>query len=160
MQVIAKYPGVVALTLGAHTHMGEYRILSADIVLEITPSITPKFGNNPAYKIFTVAGDTLRPTDYRILNYDLASMPGQFNSYYTFSVAYSMRGFLDVSLSNLYPALRTAAEKQAIYRGYYYSGSSYNGSAVIPISDTVWPIYWSGIGSMVEQAFIDSVNAY
>jgi hypothetical protein len=160
MQVLTKYPGLVALTLGAHTHMGEYRILSADIVLEITPSITPKFGNNPAFKIFTVSSESLRPIDYRIMNYDLASMPGQFNSYYTFSGAYSMQGPLDVSLYNLYPALRTVAAKQAIYRGFYYSGSSYGGSAVIPISDTIWPIYWSGIGSMVEQAFIDSVNAY
>jgi sphingomyelin phosphodiesterase acid-like 3 len=160
MQVLTKYPGLVALTLGAHTHMGEYRILSADIVLEITPSITPKFGNNPAFKIFTIATDTLRPIDYRIMNYDLALLPRQFNSYYTFSVAYSMRGFLDVSLYNLYPELRTVAGKQAIYRGYYYSGSSYAGSAVIPISDTIWPIYWSGVGSMVEQAFINSVNTY
>lgn len=160
MQVLAKYPGVVALTLGAHTHMGEYRILSADIVLEITPSITPKFGNNPAFKIFTIASDTLRPIDYRIMNYDLASMPAQFNRYYTFSAAYSMQGFLDVSLYKLHPALRTDAEKQATYRGYYYSGSSYGGSAVLPISDTIWPIYWSGIGSMAEQAFINAVNAY
>jgi sphingomyelin phosphodiesterase acid-like 3 len=160
MQVLTKYPGVVALTLGAHTHMSEYRILSADVVLEITPSITPKFGNNPAFKIFTISSDSLRPTDYRIMNYDLASIPGQFNSYYTFSVAYSMQGVLDVSLYNLHPALRTIPAKQATYRGYYYSGSSYSGSAVIPISDTIWPIYWSGIGSMVEQAFIDSVNSY
>ncbi|MFZ4539907.1 metallophosphoesterase [Propionivibrio sp.] len=158
--VLAKYPGLVALTLGAHTHMSEYRILSADIVLEITPSITPKFGNNPAFKIFTISSDTLRPTDYRIMNYDLASMPVQFNSYYKFSVAYSMQGFLDVSLYNLFPELHTNNVKQSIYRGYYYSGSSVSGNAVIPISNTIWPIYWSGIGKMVEQEFIDSVNAY
>ena len=160
MQVLAKYPGVVAMTLGAHTHMSEYRILSADIVLEITPSITPKFGNNPAFKIFTISSDTLRPTDYRIMNYDLASMPVQFNSYYTCSVAYGEQGSLDVSLNKLFPELRTHSAKQAIYRGHYYSGSTVSGNAVIPISDTIWPIYWSGIGSMEKQAFIESVNAY
>jgi sphingomyelin phosphodiesterase acid-like 3 len=160
MQVLAKYPGVVAMTLGAHTHMSEYRILSEDIVLEITPAISPVFGNNPAFKIFTISSDTLKPTDYRIMNYDLATMPVQFNSYYKFSVAYSMQGFLDDSLYSLFPVLRTDMAKQAIYRSYYYSGSSYTGSPVIPINDTIWPIYWSGIGKINNHEFINSVNSY
>ena len=46
--------------------------------------------------------------------------------------------------------------KQALYRGYYNSGNN----APSPITNTNWPIYWSGIGKMVQQEFIDSVNAY
>jgi len=156
MAILAKYPGLITMTLAAHTHMDEYRVLLTGNVLEITPAISPKFGNNPAFKVFSIASDSLRPTDYRIFNYDLASMPGQFSSYYNFSSAYSMQGFLDVSLSELRPALVTNGEKQALYRGYYNSGNN----APSPITNTNWPIYWSGIGKMVQQAFIDSVNAY
>ena len=89
LQILSKYPGVITLTLAAHTHMDEYRILSSSDVLEITPSIAPYFGNNPAFKVFTFSHDTFKPTDYSSLNYDLATNPEQFNSYYTFSTAYS-----------------------------------------------------------------------
>lgn len=156
MAVLAKYPGLVTMTLAAHTHMDEYRVLSPGNVLEITPAISPKFGNNPAFKIFSIASDTLRASDYRIFNYDLASMPAQFNSYYSFSSAYLMQGFLDVTLSELRPALVSNGEKQALYRGHYNSGNN----APSPITNTNWPIYWSGIGKMVQQEFIDSVNSY
>lgn len=156
MAILAKYPGLIAMTLAAHTHMDEYRVLSPGNVLEITPAISPKFGNNPAFKVFSIASDSVRPTDYRVFNYDLALMPGQFNSYYRFSSAYAMQGFLDVTLSELRPALVSNGAKQALYRGYYNSGNN----APSPITNTNWPIYWSGIGKMVQQEFIDSVNAY
>ncbi|MBS1230744.1 MAG: putative lipoprotein [Proteobacteria bacterium] len=156
MAILASYPGLVTMTLAAHTHMDEYRVLSPGNVLEVTPAISPKFGNNPAFKVFSIAGESLRPIDYRVFNYDLASMPGQFNSYYSFSSAYSMQGFLDVTLSELRPILVTNGAKQALYRGLYYSGNN----ASNPITNTNWPIYWSGIGKMVPQEFIDSVNSY
>lgn len=167
LQILSHYPGLITLTLAAHTHMDEFRIMSSSDVLEITPGITPYFGNNPAYKVFTLSRDTLKPTDYSSLNYDLATMPGQFNSYYTFSTAYAMHGPLNASLAQLYPELVTNKVKQALYRGHYYSG--YNsvipvtypdGNSYSPITDLNWPVYWSGIGNMEQQEFIDSVNAY
>jgi sphingomyelin phosphodiesterase acid-like 3 len=30
LQILSKYPGLIALTLAAHTHMDEYRIMSPD----------------------------------------------------------------------------------------------------------------------------------
>ncbi|MBF0498416.1 MAG: hypothetical protein HQK58_17870 [Deltaproteobacteria bacterium] len=156
MQILSKYPGVISLTLAAHTHMDEYRILPSSDVLEITPGISPAFGNNPGFKVFTFSHDTLKPTDYSSLNYDLATMPLQFNSYYTFSTAYSMQGPLDASLTQLLPALVTNSAKQALYRGYYYSGHN----SANPITNLNWPVYWSGIGKMDQKSLIDSVNSY
>ena len=71
--IFTTYPGVVTVTLAAHTHMDEFRIMTPSDVLEITPGITPYFGNNPAFKVFTFAKDSLNPTDYRSVNYDLDS---------------------------------------------------------------------------------------
>ena len=168
LQILANYPGIISLTLAGHTHMDEYRILPSSGALEITPSISPWFGNNPAFKVFTLSRDTLKPTDYSSLNYDLATNPAQFNSYYTFSTAYSSQGPLDESLTQLTPALVTNQDKQKLYRGYYFSGNtsltpvtyppfnnSYN-----PITDTTWPVYWSGIGHMEEADIVASVNNY
>ncbi|MCX5977230.1 MAG: DUF3089 domain-containing protein, partial [Coprothermobacterota bacterium] len=165
LQVLAKYPGLITLMLAGHTHMDEYRIPSSSNVLEITPAISPCFGNNPAFKVFTFANDASKPSDYRSLNYDLAAIPapGQFNSYYAFSAAYSMPGLLGDSLAQLFPTLATDSAKQALYRGYYYSGhNSPNSTADThfnTITNTNWPVFWSGIGKMGQQELIDSVNS-
>ena len=167
LQIVANYPGMISLVLAGHTHMDEYRILPSSETLEITPAISPWFGNNPAFKVFTISRDTLKPTDYSSLNCDLASNPVQFNNYYTFSAAYSGQGLLDASLTRLTPALVTNSAEQALYRGHYYSGNNSLtpvtyplGNSYNPITDTTWPVYWSGIGNMEEQAIIDAVNSY
>jgi sphingomyelin phosphodiesterase acid-like 3 len=156
LHILSNYPGIITLILAGHTHMDEYRILSSSDVVEVTPSISPRSGNNPAFKVFSFSGDTFKPTDYSSLNYDLTTMPAQFNNYYTFSAAYSEYGLLNSSLGELFPSLATNAEKQALYRGYYYSG--HNTSSLI--TDANWPVCWSGIGIMDEQGIIDAVNAY
>lgn len=156
LQILAKYPGIITFTLAGHTHMDEYRIVSSSNVLDITPGISPRSGNNPAFKVFTVFSGTFEPADYRSLNYDLASMPGQFNSFYAFWSAYLLTGLLDNSLTQLFPALATNNAKQTFYRSSYYSG--YN--SLNPITNTNWPVYWCGIGKMGQQELIDCVNAY
>ena len=156
LQILSKYPGIIALTLAGHTHMDEYRMMSSSDVIEITPAISPRSGNDPAFRVFTFSRDTLQPTDYRTLNYDLATNPGQFNSYYAFSAAYSVYGLLEDSLAQLFPALVTDNTKQILYRGYYYSGNN----SLNHITDSTWPVYWCGIGKMGQQDFIDCVNSY
>jgi len=163
LQILSKYPGVITLTLAAHTHMDEYRIMSSSDVLEITPSIAPYFGNNPAFKVFTFSYDTFKPTDYRSLNYDLAANPEQFNRYYTYSKAYSERGLLNDSFARLFPLLVTNNAKQALYRGHYFSGHNYSipiTNTFNPITNANWPVYWCGIGNMVEPEIVACVNSY
>jgi sphingomyelin phosphodiesterase acid-like 3 len=164
LRILSHYPGTIALTLAAHTHMDEYRIMSPNNVLEITPGITPYFGNNPAFRVFTFSHYTLKPTDYSTLNCDLAITPEQFNSYYTFSTAYLLQGFLNNSLLQLYPELAAENAKQQLYRGHYFSGHNYTvpvgSNEFYPITDKTWPVYWCGIGHMDEQGLIDCVNSY
>jgi hypothetical protein len=165
------------MTLGAHTHMDEYRILSPSIVLDEVPAITPCFGENPAYKVFTLTQNTLTPTDYRSLNYDLAALPlpAQFNNYYTFSAAYSMTGPLSASLTQLYPQLATNIAlgpaqppnaQQALYIGQYNSGNTawnVNANPTVlwnPVTLATWPVFVCGIGKMGQLDFEDCVNSY
>ena len=163
LRILSHYPDTIALTLAAHTHMDEYRIMSPNNVLEITPGITPYFGNNPAFRVFTFSHYTLKPTDYSTLNCDLAANPEQFNSYYTFSTAYLLQGLLNDSLLQLYPELAAENSKQQLYREHYFSGHNYtvpDGNEFYPITDKTWPVYWCGIGHMDEQGLIDCVNSY
>jgi len=156
LQTVAKYPGVIAMTLAGHTHMDEYRILPSSEVVAIAPAISTRSGNDPAFKVLTVARDTLKSSDYLSLNYDLTAKPLQFTTYYRFSTAYSVQGLLNDSLTQLFPVFYTNSAKQALYRGYYYSGNN----ALNSITDTNWPIYWCGIGNMGQPDFIACVNSY
>jgi sphingomyelin phosphodiesterase acid-like 3 len=163
LQILSKYPGLITHTFAAHTHMDEYRIMSPGTPAYTTPGIAPYFGNNPAFKVFTFSSDTLKATDCTSLNYDLATMPALFNSYYTFSTTYSMQGFLNDSLTQLYTQLATDSAKQASYRGSYFSGHNYTvpvGNEFYPITDKTWPVYLFGIGNMDQQGLIDCVNSH
>lgn len=163
LQILSKYPGLITQMLTAHTHMDEYRIVSPGIPADTTPSIAPYFGNNPAFKVFTFSGETFKAIDYTSLNYDLAVNPEQFNSYYTFSKAYLMQGFMDDSFLQLYPELATENTKQQLYRGSYFSGHNYTipvTNTFNPITDKDWPVFWCGIGKMGQQELIDCVNSY
>ena len=159
LRILATYPGLITMSLAAHTHMDEYRIMSAGNMLDLTPSISARSGNNPAFRVHTISRDTLASTGYTTLNYDLASPPGEFNSFYTFSTAYSMQGPLDDSLAVLYPTLATDSAKQAIYRANYFSGRPYDNS-FNPITDVTWPVFWCGIGNMGQADFTNCVNTY
>ena len=163
LYILSKYQGLITQTLAAHAHMDEFRIMAPDSVLDITPGITPYFGNNPAFKVFTFSHDTLTATDYTSLNYDLATNPGQFTSYYTFSTAYSMQTLLNNALAQLYPLLVMNNAEQALYRAHYLSGHNYtipDTNTINPITNTTWPVFWCGIGNMDEAGFISCVNSY
>jgi len=164
LQIISKYPGMITLIMAAHTHMDEFRILSPSNVLMQAPAICPCLGNNPAYEIFTFTSDTFTPTDHRSLNYDLAASPAQFNSYYTFSSAYSLQGPMAASLAQLYTELATSIPKQALYRGQFDSGNESLKPASTTtwnaITDTNWPVFRCGIGNALQQDFTNCVNSH
>jgi sphingomyelin phosphodiesterase acid-like 3 len=156
MGIIEKYPGLIAMSLAGHTHMDEFRLLSPGNALAITAGISPVFGNNPAYKIFTLDSLSLTPTDYSVLNCNLPLAPSQFNSYYTFSQAYDLEGPLATSLAMLFPTLLASNAAQEQYQGAFYSGNQTSN----PISSANWPVYWCGIGFMDQQQFLTAVNRF
>lgn len=159
MGIIEKYPGVIAMSLAGHTHMDEFRLMSPGNALAVTAGISPCFGNNPAYKIFTVDSVSLAPTDYSSVNCNLASTPSQFNDYYTFSKAYNLEGPLATSYAEMYPAMLASNAAKLQYQSAFTSGSPVSDMAN-PISSMNWPVYWCGIGYMNRQEFITAVNAF
>jgi 3',5'-cyclic AMP phosphodiesterase CpdA len=159
MGIIEKYPGVIAMSLAGHTHMDEFRLMAPGNPLAITAGISPCFGNNPAYKIFTLDRLSLAAADYSSVNCNLAITPSQFNSYYTFSQAYDLEGPLANSYAKLFSALLASNAAKLQYKGAFTSGSPVNNMAN-PISNVNWPAYWCGIGYMNEQEFLTAVNAF
>lgn len=156
LTTLGNYPGLISMCIAGHTHMDEYRIMSADYVLEIAPGISPIFGNDPAYKVFTVDKTSFVPDNYRSVNYDLATLPAQFEDYYKFTDAYSLPAYSNTSLNQLFPKLDTDKALQALFRQYYYSGNESSNS----ISNLTWPVYWAAVGNVDPQAIVTAVNTY
>jgi hypothetical protein len=134
--------------------MDEFRLMSPGVALAVTAGISPYFGNNPAYKIFTLDGVSLAPFDYSAMNYDLSTTPAAFSDYYKFSQAYELVGPLAMSLPELFPTLQASGAAKTQYQGAFYSGT------LSPINSTNWPVYWCGIGYMDETDFIAAVNSF
>lgn len=154
LNIISAYSNTITMIFTGHTHMDEYRLPVGP--LEVTPAISPIDGNDPAFKIFTYNTSSFKIVDYSSINYDLATAPDSFGRYYTFSSAYQTSNILDTALESIFPTLRSNAAKKAVYTGYYYSGHD----SASPINDANWPVYWCGIGEMVEQDYTDCVNNY
>lgn len=156
LQTLSKYPDVVTLILAVYTHMDEFRVMSSNFAFDQVPGITPVFGDDPAFKVFTFAKTTLTPVDYRSLNYDLATLPAEFSAYYTFSEAYDAHGPMGFSLAQLDRQIGRNSAARAVYSGLYQSGHNFEN----PITDVTWPIFACGIGNMTQQDLIDCVNSY
>jgi len=162
MQILSRYPGLIAMGITGHTHMDEFRVLPTGDVMFGIPGISPCFGNNPAFKIFTLSQDKQMPMDYQSINYNLAVSPppAQFNGLYTFSTAYGATAntTLESSLQQLYPQLTPTAPGTATFLDYYVSSS-----ATFPwnMANTGnWPLYGCGFSQMDEQDYVDCVNSY
>lgn len=158
LKILAKYPGRVSFLLAGHTHMDEYRLVSSELAVEVTPGISPVFGNDPAYKVFTVDTATFAPVDYQAIKYAMATVPAPaaFAKNYTFTSAYSLPSCSIASLSTLFPLLASNSTFQAFFRAAYYSGSA--GQSQITTQN--WPAYWSCVGNVLELPFIKGVTNY
>lgn len=164
VNTLAKYPGVVTLMLAGHTHMDEFRILPTGDVLEQLPGISPCFGNNPAYKIFTVTQDTFTPTDYQSFYYNLGTMPAQFGNLYQFSSTYGAQATLGSSLGQLYPQFAADQNKRDTYTLLYGSGTTSVNPITFapwnPINDVNWPIFACTIGEVEQSSYLGCVSSY
>ncbi len=128
--------------------------------------ISPCFGNNPAFKIFTVRQDTFTPVDFQSIRYDLAALPAQYDSLYRFSTAYGTMAnaslqFSSQQLSNQFVQSDT---KRSLYTGFYDAGNT----ATKPqtnaswnfVNSADWPIFACGISQMDQQNYINCANNY
>jgi sphingomyelin phosphodiesterase acid-like 3 len=160
LNILSKYPGLIAMGVTGHTHMDEFRVLPTGEVMYGIPGISPVFGNNPAFKVFTIAGDTLMPMDYQSISYSLMASPAQFSTLYTFSTAYGAtpNTTLESSSQVLYPQLTQTAPETTAFIDYYVSSSvpsRYNMS-----NTTNWAFFSCGISQMDEQDYVNCVNTY
>lgn len=159
LETLGEYSDIIDAIFAGHTHMDEYRLAikvgaSRQGWVMTTPSISPIYGNNPAFKILTVSGGGWKTSDYESLNNSLSQTDQIFRYYYTFSDVYGLSGILENSFPTLYQELGTDETKHQTYVDFYYSGHN----ETSPINDTNWPAYRCGIGEMLKESYLQCVN--
>jgi hypothetical protein len=90
------HPEIEAIFSG-HTHKDDFRVMlgSEDRPLlynHITPAVSPVFGNNPGYQVYTVDPETFAPGNYTTRYLDLSTVEagalGQWKDEYNFRETY------------------------------------------------------------------------
>lgn len=141
---------VPALVFG-HLHMSTYRVARGTPMLGV-PSISPLFGNDPAFLTATVGRDG-GIVDYAAHALDLGRPRPRWRREYRFDERYGLPAFDAASLGRLRARLAHDPGLRRAYEHLYVSGGRY------PIADAQYPSYACGSIAMGPGAYAACVQA-
>jgi len=131
--------------LFGHLHTSTYRLGHGTPMLGV-PSISPIFGNNPAFLVASV-GPRGVISDYTAYALDLARPGSAFVREYGFRDTYGLPAFDLASLQRLGPLLASDARLRRAYGEFYVSGGE------DPITEAQYPAYACGTTAFDPAAF-------
>jgi sphingomyelin phosphodiesterase acid-like 3 len=145
LAITARYAKTIAGSFAGHTHQDEFRIASGDFV-HITPSITPIFGNNPAFEVVNVTrrGDLTGYTAWHLPNVTLP-----WAREYSFDEAYGKTRYDTAALTQLASAINSVPATRDQYFGYSASGAQKEADEAM----AMWSAYWCGLTKMTGSSF-------
>lgn len=150
-QILQHYGTTIVAILPAHIHMDAYQYISTnDIPVIFTSSVSPIFGNNPGFKVFTYDPMTLNISNFMTYYYpDAGSGLASWQLEYSFNQVYQPKcqhcaiidGMMKIKIDN------TLAD----YYQKYYAVSS--GSQPITKYHDWNPYYWCMISNVNKVSY-------
>lgn len=142
------YADIVRLALFAHTHMDEFRLLrrrdsGASIPAKLVPSVTPFFGNHPAFLLASVDPRTAVLKDWRtIVSPGPEGSTPPWTEAYRFTTTYHLPDFSAASAAKLadgFTADKTGQSPESTaFRQHFYAGDL--GLYAMGLAQ-LWPAY-------------------
>ena len=138
LALIRRHAGIIDMSLSGHIHFDDYRLLLDDTGAaagfdKVVPAISPIFGQNPAFQLFTYDLADGRPRDFSTIALAnlpaLGPAPGDWRETYVFSEAYGVSGFSPESVAVLWNGLGQGGARRAAYRDNYNAGHGVLASA-------------------------------
>jgi len=135
--ITAAHRNTIAGTFAGHTHQDEFRIATGDFI-HISPSISPIFGNNPAFEIVDVApnGNIAGYTAWNLPN-----VTAPWAREYSFDEAYGKTKYDAATLTQLAASIDNDTATREKYFTYYSSGSPKATAGAL----AAWKGYWCGL---------------
>jgi len=145
LQITAAHRRIILGAFAGHTHQDEFRIVNGAFV-HITPSISPVFGNNPAFQIVTIDSKA-RIVDYTVHHLPNVTLP--WAREYAFDEAYGRKRYDTASLTAVASAINSSPGVRTKYFTFLGSG------APKAASDSLakWLGYWCGLRTMNGATF-------
>lgn len=145
LSVTAAHRRTIAGSFAGHTHQDEFRIATGDFI-HITPSVTPVFGNNPAFEILDVArnGDIAGYTAWHLPN-----VTAPWAREYSFGEAYGKPEYDTATLTQLAASIGSDTATREKYFEYSSSGSPKSTAGAL----AAWKGYWCGLTLMTGAGF-------
>lgn len=145
LRIAKAHRNTIAGSFAGHTHQDEFRIASGDFI-HITPSVTPIFGNNPAFEIVDVQhnGNIAGYTAWHLPNVTLP-----WAREYSFDEAYAKTKYDTATLTQLAAAIGSNTATREQYFGYSSSGAPKGTAEAL----ATWQGYWCGLTAMTGSAF-------
>lgn len=151
----------VALATFGHEHMNDFRIVASPssiyaVPLQIVPSISPIFANNPSFVVASIAGNPAYIADETVFTLqDLAALSkrnvhgeARWRNEYAFDRTYGVKAFDATGLQRLHSAMLTDPSTRERFDRLYDGGS---GRA--PITNGYWHAYWCGQVALTALAY-------
>jgi sphingomyelin phosphodiesterase acid-like 3 len=145
LRITAAHRNTIAGSFAGHTHQDEFRIATGDFI-HITPSVTPVFGNNPAFEIVDVHRNGA-VTGYTAWHLPNVTLP--WSREYSFNDAYRKPRYDTVTLTWLAASIGNHAATREQYFTYTSSGNAKSTAGAL----AKWQGYWCGLQAMNGDAF-------
>jgi sphingomyelin phosphodiesterase acid-like 3 len=152
---LRSFPGTVRAILPGHIHMDSFQMIGLNALSEVpvsfTPSISPIFGNNPGFKVYSYNPETFKLVNYDTYFYSLDEDAAKrhWQKEYNFKQVYQST-CPQCDLIHGMKKMTPANELATSYKHYYAVGTGAE-----PISkDHKWvPYYWCDIFSITERDY-------
>jgi hypothetical protein len=115
------YSSTIAANFAGHTHDDDFRLigdgtsLGAEELMRVTPSISPVFGNNPGYQIYTYNPQDFSLIDETTYTLDLQSTSPTWSQEYDYAQAYGQDLATPAAWNTVYAEIMTNPVSQAAY---------------------------------------------
>ncbi|HMS64897.1 MAG TPA: metallophosphoesterase [Ignavibacteria bacterium] len=166
IKLVNEYSSVIIAQFGGHFHRDDFRIFFNESVpvsyLHITSSISPVYGNNPSFQVFSYNTANYNISDYETFYLNLSEVKDNtiWEGGYSFQNAFTQRSYDVNSLKNVYELIKSDAVVREIYIKYYTSDNV----KVFNKDYKNWLYNYCGIGHLKKNEFAnclcsDSVKA-
>jgi sphingomyelin phosphodiesterase acid-like 3 len=145
LQITNRYRNTILGSWAGHTHQDEFRIATGDYI-HITPSVTPVFGNNPAFEIVDVKrnGEVAGYTAHHLPNVTLP-----WAREYDFNDAYDKPRYDVTTLTAIASSIHGDPATREQYFTLLSSGAPKSTAGAL----AKWQGYWCGLTAMTASTF-------
>lgn len=155
IDIIKKYQNNIIAAFAGHFHRDDFRLFYENeepvSFLHITSSISPIYGNNPSYQIFTYD-----KSDFSLINFETyylknISIPdsAKWTFEYDFQNCYRQDSISSSSLNSVYKSIQSDSSYRVKYIEYYTSSST----STFEKDYINWKYNWCGIKYFTKEEY-------